>query len=506
MQLGLDLNVGLKLEQKLSPQMIQSLKLLQVTALQLEALVSQELQTNPLLEQTDEIEDKVEETEEMAGDNEKETAPENEKELEEIKVETDKDDIDWEKFFEDGFDPGYKRSEDNSDKDNKFERLPVAVKSFQDQLFFQLLHTYVKPEIKTLVEYLINSLDDDGYLRPDIVLDDLNGSGLPVESEAEIGEIQAVISGEKTEFQVSKNVREAFHLLWKMEPAGIGARNLRECLLLQLQRTGSISPLARKILEDEFEALEKLKISAIAKKLEVGPEEVQKAIKEIGTLEPRPGRLLGESVSTTIIPDLVIEIIDGEIILLFNDKLSPSLHISRNYSNLLKKGSNATVSEKKYVREKLNSASWLIRAIEQRKTTMMKVMNAIIENQPDFFSKGAANLKPLILQDVADNIKMHISTVSRVINGKYVQTPHGIFELKYFFTSGISKEDGADVSSIKVKDEIKILIDSEEPKKPLSDQKIADILKKKGFEVARRTVAKYRDQLNILPARLRKQF
>jgi RNA polymerase sigma-54 factor len=375
----------------------------------------------------------------------------------------------------------------------------------QDQLMFQLLHKRVPKEVRELVEYLINCLDDDGYLRPDGILVENLPANIS-ENDPQVLEIQDIINGIKPENEASRNVREAFFTLRRLDPPGIGAMNLRQCLLIQVERLGGVSPLAEKIIRDEFAFLEKLKISVIAKKLELSPETVQKAVKEIGRLEPRPGRLLGDSVSSLITPDLIVDYIDGEIILLFNDRYLPCLKISRNYSKLLKKESHATSEEKKYIRDKLNSASWLIKAIEQRKTTMMRVMNAIIENQPEFFSKGPTYLKPLILQNIADKIGMHISTVSRVINGKYVQTPHGIFELKYFFTSGVSQEYGEDVSSIKVKDRIKALIKAEDPKKPLSDQKIANSLKADGTDVARRTVAKYRDQLQILPARLRKQF
>jgi RNA polymerase sigma-54 factor len=291
-----------------------------------------------------------------------------------------------------------------------------------------------------------------------------------------------------------------------MDPAGIGARNLRECLLLQIYRYGRVSPLARRIVEEEFELLEKLKVAAIGKKLDVPPENIQAAMKEIGSLEPHPGRQVSASVANPITPDLIVEDVDGELVLMLNDRTVPSLKVSRAYAELLKKGSKASTEEKKYVREKLNSATWLIRAIEQRKSTMLKVMQAIIESQPDFFKLGPTNLRPLILQDVADKIGMHISTVSRVTNGKYVQTSHGIFELKYFFTAGVTQADGREISSVTTKDEIKKLIESEDTKRPLSDQKIVEILKAKGLDVARRTVAKYRDQLEILPARLRKQY
>jgi RNA polymerase sigma-54 factor len=291
-----------------------------------------------------------------------------------------------------------------------------------------------------------------------------------------------------------------------MDPPGIGARDLRECLLIQMRRSSRTSPLARRIVEEGFDLLERLKIAALAKKLDETPEAVQAAVREIGALEPHPGRLLASSAAAAVLPDLIVEEVDGELVLMLNDRTVPSLRISRAYANLLRKGSRATTEEKKYVRGKLNAATWLIRAIEQRKSTMLKVMHAILESQPEFFRSGPAHLRPLILQQVADKIGMHISTVSRVTNGKYVQTPHGIFELKFFFSAGVTQSDGSEVSSVAARDEIKRLIASEDASSPLSDQKIVEILKSRGLDVARRTVAKYRDQLEILPARLRKKF
>jgi RNA polymerase sigma-54 factor len=291
-----------------------------------------------------------------------------------------------------------------------------------------------------------------------------------------------------------------------MDPPGIGARNLRECLLIQIRRGGECGPLAQRIVEEDFTLLERLKIATLSRKYETSPEIIQAAVKEIGALEPHPGRLLGTQSASPVTPDLIVEEVEGELILLLNDKSLPRLRVSRAYANLLKKGSKAKTDEKKFVRDKLNSATWLLRAIEQRKSTMLKVMQAIIESQPDFFLQGPSHLRPLILQDVADKISMHISTVSRVTSGKYVQTPHGIYELKYFFTAGVQQADGSEISSVTAKEEIKKLIEAEDSKSPLSDQRIVEILKETGVEVARRTVAKYRDQLEILPARLRKRY
>lgn len=588
MNFGLDLNLNVGLEQKLSPQMIQSLKLLQMNSLELEMVVKQELETNPLLETTEEAEeeqeqapapdDEVAQAEERvaepvveapapAAGEDPDAAPATVEQAELDKVipddPKDKNEIDWESYLEEGFDLGDKRTEELESPDERFEKVPVYSKTLQDHLLGQLQDRTVPADVLPLVEYLINSLDERGYLVPesqpapeeDEDEDEMIGGPAPaVDAQAPgaasaspgaagsapspaaarpvpagpidgkaapagsvppavpeladplVKEMQAIIDGSLELDAASPRVREAFHILQSLDPAGIGARNLRECLLLQIYRNGRVSPLAKRIVEEEFDLLEKLKVAAIAKKFDLPPEQIQAAMKEIGALEPHPGRLVSATVANPITPDLIVEDVDGELVLMLNDRTVPSLKVSRAYAELLKKGSRASTEEKKYVREKLNSATWLIRAIEQRKSTMLKVMQAIIESQPDFFKLGPTHLRPLILQDVADKIGMHISTVSRVTNGKYVQTSHGIFELKYFFTAGVTQADGREVSSVTTKDEIKKLIEAEDPKRPLSDQKIVEILKSKGLDVARRTVAKYRDQLEILPARLRKQY
>jgi RNA polymerase sigma-54 factor len=579
MNFGLDLNLHVGLEQKLSPQMIQSLKLLQMNSLELEMVVKQELETNPLLETIEEGDEEQEPSQLEAGqdgpgstepnDNDRIESPSSESPSEDMEPAApaeqtdldrvmsddpkDKQEIDWESYLEEGFDLGNKRTEELESPDERYEKIPVYSKTLQDHLLGQLQDRTVDEEVSALVEYLINSLDERGYLVPEHLLlaaeddeddeeetapagkADAEGNGKPVPPKAPkppdpnadnanaaaaaaasravqaasnplVKEIQSIIDGSMELDTASPIVREAFHVLQSMDPAGIGARNLRECLLLQIYRYGRVSPLAKRIVEEEFELLEKLKVAAIGKKFDVPPDQIQTAMREIGSLEPHPGRLVSVTLANPITPDLIVEEVEGELVLMLNDRTVPSLKVSRAYAELLKKGSRASTDEKKYVREKLNSATWLIRAIEQRKSTMLKVMQAIIESQPDFFKLGPTHLRPLILQDVADKIGMHISTVSRVTNGKYVQTSHGIFELKYFFTAGVTQADGREVSSVTTKDEIKKLIESEDTKRPLSDQKIVEILKAKGLDVARRTVAKYRDQLEILPARLRKQY
>ncbi len=534
MNLGLEFGMNMGLEQKLSPQMIQSLQLLQMNSLELEMAVKQELETNPLLETLEDGDEDEGPDLVLPADGENSEAPPEtpvddgktastedpfdipsgdnlgdnlSDPVAEAPDTSEGDEIDWEAYLEDGYDPAEGVREERESPDEVFERTPVYDISLQDHLLEQLKDREVDPDIHELVEYLIYSLDDRGWL---VVEGPAN---------AEIGErvassdadprhrqVQSVIEGVLDPAAADAPVREALHVLQSFDPPGIGARNLRECLLLQMRRSDRVSPLARRIVEEEFPLLERLKIAALAKKLDTSPEAVQSAVREIGTLEPHPGRLLAPTAAASVIPDLIVEEIEGELVLLLNDRTMPSLRVSRAYANLLRKGSRATVDEKKYVRGKLNAATWLIRAIEQRKSTMLKVMHAILESQPEFFRSGAAHLRPLILQQVADKIGMHISTVSRVTNGKYVQTPHGIFELKYFFSASVTQSDGSEVSSVAARDEIKRLIGSEDPQNPLSDQKIVEILKSRGLDVARRTVAKYRDQLEILPARLRKKY
>ncbi len=558
MNLGFELGMNMGLEQKLSPQMIQSLQLLQMNSLELEMAVKQELETNPLLERADDGEDdeplpelqggeeeeapsSASETSEAASGDAEEgaagldagglTAADYDPALDAIPSESPQvanEEIDWESYIEDGFDPSEGRTEEYEAPEELFERTPVYDVSLQDHLLEQLTDRELTPEVRDLVEYLVYSLDERGWLVAEPVPENgkpendkdaggatgvggkdagLRATSVPVmDVDPRHRQIVDLIEGRMDITEADKPVREALHVLQSFDPPGVGARNLQECLLIQIRRTDRISPLARRIVEEQFPLLERLKVAALAKQLDSTPEQIQTAVREIGTLEPHPGRLLAPSAAAAVIPDLIVEEIEDELVLMLNDRTVPSLRISRAYANLLRKGSRASTDEKKYVRGKLNAATWLIRAIEQRKSTMLKVMHAILESQPEFFRSGPAHLRPLILQQVADKIGMHISTVSRVTNGKYVQTPHGIFELKFFFSAGVTQSDGTEVSSVAARDEIKRLIAEEDPKSPLSDQKIVEILKSRGIDVARRTVAKYRDQLEILPARLRKKY
>ncbi len=505
MDLGLQLNTGLRLEQKLSPQMIQSLKLLQVTALDLEVMIKQELEINPLLEIEEEIDLQAPASNE---DNDKESKEEREDSLEELSSVNEKEDVDWEEVYSEGFDLGYKTyGEYDDSSEEQLERSPTYQSQLQDQLIEQLHDRFLSKDVTAVCEYLIYSLDEDGFLRALI-------EEAPSADEAAdeiitpdiIGEIDEIIRFEKDYLNANPLVRDAFHVLWTMDPLGIGARNLQECLLLQARAETQSNPLVIPILEEGFELLTKMQISNLAKKFEVSSSEIQNALGEIGKLDPKPGRGKFGGAAPSVTPDVFVEKINGEFVVLLNDRNVPTLRVSQSYANILEKGSNASKSEKKFVKDKLSAANWWVKSIEQRKSTIRKVMSAILELQKDFFEEGAEYLRPLVLQDVADRIGMHVSTVNRVTNGKYVQTPNGIFELKYFFSSSVEQADGSEISATQTKEAIKRLIENENSQKPLSDQALTDALSKEGLDVARRTVAKYREQMQILPARLRKKF
>jgi RNA polymerase sigma-54 factor len=463
--------MSLKLEQKLSFQMIQSLKLLQINTLQLEQMLKTELEMNPVLEAAEELEEEQVQEEEKTEEEEEE-------------LEVGEDEIDWEEYLEEGFDLGEGARGERDPNEERYEPTPVYQVSLEEHLTGQLAEKkMLSDRLRLLAQFIIGSLESDGYLR--MTLEDV---------------------AEATQTNVYE-VEEALNVVWSLEPAGVGARTLQECLVLQLKRLRRHDTLAMRIVGEAWDLFEKVKIPEIARRFGVSVADVQSAIDDLRKLHPKPGYLVNPDRSTTIIPDLIVDKVDGEYVVMVNDRSTPMLHINKAYANMVRRGSKADKEVKKYVREKLNNATWLIRSIEQRKSTMLRVMYAIIDRQREWFEKGPPNLQPLKLQDIATMVDMHISTVSRVTSNKYVQTPHGIFELKYFFTEAVGQDaDGADVSAVRIKNRIRELVENENPKKPLSDQRIADTLSREDMTVARRTVAKYREQMKILPARLRQKY
>jgi RNA polymerase sigma-54 factor len=340
--------------------------------------------------------------------------------------------------------------------------------------------------VMLLAEFIVGSLDDRGWLATSLE-DIAQATGRPLdECERVLKVVQA------------------------LEPVGVGARDLRECLLIQLEARNERDTLPWRLIHDQFDNLVNRRFPEIARQLKCTVEEVQASADVVATLNPKPGLEVSSEDPKYVVPDLLVERVDEEYVVLLNDRNVPRLRISSAYESVLRekrkvdKNSNDGKT-REYIQGKLNSARWLIQTIEQRRRTMIKVMNCIIREQREFFDKGIAFLRPLTLQQVARQIDMHESTVSRVCSGKYVQTPRGVFELKFFFSSGLETQDGEDVSARTARDIIKRLIDEEDKTDPLSDQHIAEILHERGLKIARRTVAKYREQLSILPARFRRR-
>lgn len=461
----------------MTPRLQQALKLLQVPTLELQAMLKQEILQNPLLEEVDEVTEQE--------DIEREASPD-EQNNEEAEDPAAEDPIDWTEYLQDGtLDRTYTPPSETSAE--FLEKVPVTRTTLAESLLEQLHFLNLPAESLRVAEFLVGSLDDRGWIVTPMeeIVDSL---GIPAE------EIEKVLK-----------------VVQALEPAGVGARDLRECLLIQLDARGERDGHAWRMIHDCFDHLVNRRFPEIARVLKVSVQEVQAAADAIATLHPRPGTLVSAEDPKYVTPDLLVERVDEEYVVMLNDRNVPRLRISSAYESVMaspKKRADASTEEKEtrdYIQGKLASAKWLIQTIEQRRRTMIKVMNCIVREQREFFDRGIAFLRPLTLAAVARQIDMHESTVSRVCSGKYVQTPRGVFELKFFFSSGLATDDGEDVSARTAKDIIKGLIDEEDKTEPLSDQRIAELLHEKGLQIARRTVAKYREQLQILPARLRRR-
>jgi RNA polymerase sigma-54 factor len=445
----------------------QALKLLQVPTLELQMILKQELLQNPLLEEVDEV---VENVESSTPDEETGTQ-------EEAEPVDNEDQMEWTDYYPDSYEGARERPDTSAEFP---ERVPVTQPSLHDLLESQLRLSTDDPELTEIAGFLIGSIDDRGFLS------------ISVEEVAEI-------TGKPVE-----RVQEALKIVQSFDPPGIGARDLRECLLIQLERKEMADSLATRIVRDHFDSLKERKFAEIAKKAHVPISQVQAAGDIIARLNPKPGLAATYEEPKYVVPDLVVDKVEDKYVVYLNDKHVPRLRISPSYREMLRGGSKKDKT-REYIIGKLNSAKWLIQTIEQRRKTMIKVMKCIVEAQEEFFDKGIAFLKPLTLQQVANQIGMHESTVSRVTNNKYVQTPRGVFELKFFFSSKLQTEAGDEMSAKSAKDIIAQLVDEEDRSDPLSDQKIADMLKDRGLRIARRTVAKYREQMKLLPARYRKR-
>ncbi|PLX79045.1 MAG: RNA polymerase sigma-54 factor [Desulfuromonas sp.] len=480
--MALELRQQLKLSQQLvmTPQLQQAIKLLQLSRMELIDLVQQELEENPVLEEGVETEP-VEgaETEEEQGES---AASENQ--VEEVKAEEEgMNDIDWQTYLE-GYNLGgtvassYEEDEDRP----SYENLLTKKQTLVDHLMWQLTLTRLGEDETRIATEIIGNIDDDGYLK------------------ASAEEIAGATASDE------ESVEEVVKIVQEFDPPGVGARSLQECLLIQVRQLDMSGSLVEEILRDHIGELETRKYQVIAKTLGVSLDEVLASAKIIASLDPRPGSPFGQEDVHYITPDIFVYKIGGEYVVVLNDEGLPNLRINSFYRSALSGASEVDEKAGEYIQEKMRGAVWLIKSIHQRQRTIYKVSKSIIKFQREFFDKGIEYLKPLVLRDVANDIDMHESTISRVTTNKYMQTPGGLFELKYFFNSGISTTGGDSVASESVKSRIKEIIANENPKKPYSDQKIVLLLKENGIDIARRTVTKYREMLGLGSSTERKRL
>ncbi len=491
--MGLETKLYQKMSQQLvmTPQLRQAIKILQVSRQELEELVAQELQENPALEEdVEEISpsaERKERTEDGEGPAEAEWPELSNREITEEVGAADKlSDIDWKEYLQNYSNDWSAASmetapPDDDDEERRpwLENLARRSTSLMDHLLWQLRLDGLPEEEQQIAVELLGSLDDDGYLT---------------------AEIEDIAFETRNDFDT---VERVVRRIQQLDPAGVGARNLRECLLLQIRALGKEDSVAYRIVHDHLDLLESKKFDRIARELGISVEEVVNATHFIATLEPKPGRNFGEDETRYVIPDVFVHKVGDELVVTLNDDGLPRLRVSSYYRRVLHE--NGAEEAKRYIQEKLRSAAWLIKSIHQRQRTLYLVTQSIVRFQRAFFEHGISHLKPLVLKDVAMDVGMHESTVSRATANKYVHTPQGTFELKFFFTSSLQTADGDEVSAESVKERIREIIAREDPRRPLSDQQIAKLLAQENIAIARRTVAKYREMMGVLPSSKRRQ-
>ena len=484
-------HLNLKLSQKLSPQQIQLMKMIQLPTQAFEQRIAQELEENPALESGKEDSDEYDL--EFEDDNFEDTYDDDGNEI--IETEINVDD-----YLSDDEVPDYKLSANNYSADDEERQMPYAAGTSFNQHLLQQLNTYrLDEEEKEIAKFLVGSVDESGYIRRETqdIVDDLAFT-------------QNVYTSEEKVEQVLKIVQD-------LDPAGVAARDLQECLLLQLKRKEQ-SPavaLANTIIKESFEEFSKKHYKKLIQRFDISEDQLREAIKEIEGLNPKPGGLYSGNLQMVehVVPDFAIRIVDGQLELTLNGRNAPDLHVSPDYTNMLKGYRDAKEKSKSqreavmFIKQKLDAAKWFIDAIKQRQQTLFVTMNTIMHYQEEYFLSGdERKLRPMILKDIADKINMDISTVSRVANSKYVDTPYGTKLIKEFFSESMKNIEGEDVSTREIKKILEITINEENKRKPYTDDKLAKILLEKGYPIARRTIAKYREQLDLPVARLRKEL
>ncbi len=477
--MALELKQQLKLSQQLimTPQLQQAIKLLQLSRLELLETISQELETNPLLEET-------QEDVQTEQDSELETLTTEESPFQEVQVsETNiREDFDWEGYLDEynTSTPVLVESDPNQEWPSFDSRLSEPT-TLEDHLVWQLRMTDCSEQEREIGGMIIGNLDKDGYL------------------DATIEEIAAMAGAD------AETVEQVLSRVQTFDPTGVAARDLRECLLVQAKALEPIDPLVIRIIEDHLHYLETKNYAALIRSLKRSPEDVKAAVDIILGFDPRPGSAFNKENIEYISPDIYIFKVDDEWVILLNEDGMPKLRVSPYYKDALGEGESLPTETRDYIQTKLRSAAWLIKSIHQRQRTLYRVSQSIVKLQSDFFEKGVSCLKPMVLRDIAEDVGMHESTISRVTASKYMHTPHGIFELKYFFNSSINSVVGEAVASESVKERIRHIVREEDESKPYSDQEIVEILENENICIARRTVAKYREMLGLLPSNRRKK-
>ena len=484
--MALEIRQQLKMSQQLvmTPQLQQAIKLLQLSRLELVDLVRQELEENPILEETG---DQALDEEEGISESERfddsvgeelpvqDASPEVSGESEGLA------DIDWQSYLE-GYSIGGTTADNYEEDEDRpsYESLLTKGTSLAEHLLWQLGLSRIHPRDCHIATELIGNIDEDGYLK--VPLEEIAG-----EASANVSDVERILG-----------------LVQKFDPAGVGARSLQECLLIQVRQLDMQDSLVEIMLRDHIDSIEARRFNAIAKDLEIAVDDVLAAIRFISTLDPHPGRAYGQEDVHYVLPDIFVQRIGDEYVVTLNDEGLPNLRINSFYRSALSGGKAVDSKTGEYIQEKMRGAVWLIKSIHQRQRTIYKVTKSIVKFQKDFFDRGIDYLMPLVLRDVAEDIEMHESTISRVTTNKYVQTPQGLYELKYFFNSSINTTGGDFIASESVKSRIKEIVAEENPKKPFSDQKIVELLEKKGISIARRTVTKYREMIGIRSSSERK--
>ncbi len=455
---------NLSMQQVLAPQLQQSLHILQAPALELRNLVQQELQTNPVLEDDSETDEAL--------------AARDDSDFQEEFERLARLDEEWRDYMAQSVSYASRSPEDEERRQFFFDSL-ANQETLQQHLLEQLRTADTTAELRVAAEIVIGNIDDLGFLST------------PIEE---------VTSGVSPEL-----LRRALQLIQTFHPVGVGARDLKDCLLIQLRRLGKEGTLEYKIVDQQLDDLGRRKFPEIARRLGVSIEDVRRAAAFIGTLDPKPGQIFTPDPNTYVLPDVVVEKVGADYSVSLTGDQIPHLRISKTYKDLMTQGRNGS-EVRDYIREKIRSGKFLIKSIHQRQQTILNIANEIVKRQGDFLDKGTAFLKPMTMVQIAEVVGVHETTVSRAISGKYMATPQGVFEMKYFFTPGYQTTDGVALSNTSVKEAIGDLIRGENSRNPLSDKEIVEILSERGIPIARRTVAKYRSELNILPSNLRRQF